>query len=349
METLPLRTKWWKFDAYEIKDGYILPKKGANLKEYDPFDVYESVWQRTKGKRKALGNHPPYIRLIQAISTKNQRKAQEKLLEWCSTFGLLGIMHFRATRIIYPCHCGDHDDFGSQTISLQPGRVNLAVISSIDPTDGRSCAIGIEPGLVVQDEAGFTYKLPVRTVLKQYFPEKTKELSCPRGVDVTSIDEPSQNPEDQLFTDLISSNGILSLKGKHSYAEPVKEFRECALMLKRTYDLLHSIKSLKITVDNISEKAPPDYALALRGCWQDLCADKGDIRTEWFFSSLLSALYQMMVIDIGGGKLMRQCAHKRCGMPFVADNPKQLYCRPQCKRAAEKARQRKKLLVERDS
>ena len=38
--------KWWRFSAYEIREGFIRPAPGAKLTVYDPWEEYRQAFIR---------------------------------------------------------------------------------------------------------------------------------------------------------------------------------------------------------------------------------------------------------------------------------------------------------------
>ncbi len=87
-------SNWWRFSQYEIRDGAIQPAEGATLEGYDPWAEYEA--SRLKGSGSA---EPPYqslARLVQQASFTVdgllRPESEEAVLDWCSRYGLLGIV-----------------------------------------------------------------------------------------------------------------------------------------------------------------------------------------------------------------------------------------------------------------
>ena len=92
---------WCYFSKYEIKGGCIQPTKGAKLKTYDPWNAYE----KARLNRKSLGT--PYESLNALLGSLSFQITKEKLYElspksesnllnWCSQYGLLGILPHRS-------------------------------------------------------------------------------------------------------------------------------------------------------------------------------------------------------------------------------------------------------------
>jgi hypothetical protein len=78
---------WWKFSRYEIRGANICPSFGATLEWYDPWDRYRiSVL-----KKDVPRPYEDLLRLFNSIAARHQeRSTQDKVLEWCSEYGLLG-------------------------------------------------------------------------------------------------------------------------------------------------------------------------------------------------------------------------------------------------------------------
>ena len=67
---------WWRFDRYEMKEGYLRPMRGAGLYTYDP-------WELFRESRTAREADPPYqllLNLVQDISFE-PRPGPGQLLE----------------------------------------------------------------------------------------------------------------------------------------------------------------------------------------------------------------------------------------------------------------------------
>jgi hypothetical protein len=53
--------QWFRFDRYELENGFIRPAKGARLQRYDPFEMYGRSKKESRGK-------PPYQTLLDLLS-----------------------------------------------------------------------------------------------------------------------------------------------------------------------------------------------------------------------------------------------------------------------------------------
>ena len=91
--------RWFRFDQYEIKNGYIRPTADARLIEYEPWRAFRTPQGKESIKQ-------PYQSLLQIAplfefdfsdkgSARLKAPGEERLLEWCSQYGLLGILLHR--------------------------------------------------------------------------------------------------------------------------------------------------------------------------------------------------------------------------------------------------------------
>src|ERR1039457_6984167 len=98
--------RWYRFDRYEIKGGYICPAPNAKLEPYEPWRNFRSL----SGKEAIKQPYEPLLHLAQEIDLdysahwpgKLLRGGEEKVVEWCSQYGLLGTLLHRVETIILP-------------------------------------------------------------------------------------------------------------------------------------------------------------------------------------------------------------------------------------------------------
>lgn len=135
---------WWRFDSYEIRNGYVCPTRGAALIEYNPWvkrSQMDSGEQKPPPKTHA---QPTYLSLVQLAGILPAKPMgqpcrltgpqETALLTWCGEHGLLGVL----------LHC---------TLS-----VTLAARWAPDPLQ-----VGLDPDSVAEKRADL-----VRPMLTQY-------------------------------------------------------------------------------------------------------------------------------------------------------------------------------------
>ena len=88
------RSQWWRFDHYEIQDGFIRPGANASLEEFDPWLGYET--------REGHVGIPPYLELVNLVQELPGDPFRRRILvsqeletgvrDWCRRLGLLGLL-----------------------------------------------------------------------------------------------------------------------------------------------------------------------------------------------------------------------------------------------------------------
>ena len=88
------KDRWVRFDRYEIADGRIRVCRGAIPEFYSPRSEHEKL---RNGANRLKSEPSAYERLLdiaQKIQSSTPDSAAETLiLDWCSEFGLLGLLH----------------------------------------------------------------------------------------------------------------------------------------------------------------------------------------------------------------------------------------------------------------
>jgi hypothetical protein len=99
MEDLLYTGKWWRFGAYEIRDGYIRSAPGARLEEYFPLDDFQAARAAREEQRS------PYESLMRvserlSVDAAGQLSPEStaELLDWCARNGLLGLLLHQVQR-----------------------------------------------------------------------------------------------------------------------------------------------------------------------------------------------------------------------------------------------------------
>jgi hypothetical protein len=88
---------WWRFDSYEIREGWLRPVSNAALEEFDPWTAY---WKTPSEDRVSEPPYVAFVNMITALPTPGENNdavqlaADEEaaLLDWCGQYGLLGLL-----------------------------------------------------------------------------------------------------------------------------------------------------------------------------------------------------------------------------------------------------------------
>ena len=107
------RGKWWRFGSYRVQNNVIRPVDGTALEAYDPWQSYgDSVSGKgpVRDARQKRMVEPPYRTLLDLVDhvgsaggqwLEEPNKEVAKLVEdWCSQFGLLGILPHCAQTVV---------------------------------------------------------------------------------------------------------------------------------------------------------------------------------------------------------------------------------------------------------
>ena len=98
--------EWWRFSRYEIRNGAIYPARRCCLQTIRPLGNVRTCAGGGSGlphgKRMI---EPPYQQLVALYRTPQPSDTAATILEWCSRFGLLGILPHRAQSITLPARC----------------------------------------------------------------------------------------------------------------------------------------------------------------------------------------------------------------------------------------------------
>jgi hypothetical protein len=317
--------KWWRFSKYEVRGGYILPSDGARLTRTDP-------WQNYGAKR--VGRHAgqaPYQSLISIVQRfpplgpdgELPRKSADELAEWCSTYGLLGVLPHRV-ELVYLAPGSD----GSQRGYLRGG-TGWREVSVLKPEEtvevelprrlpggdefGADRDIQVAAtGLLQASAAAFVQPLdggpPVRenleTTWAQYFRAPPHEQS--EGLEFPM-------PLSDAFWD--------------RYQEPVADFVASAHALISALSLVNeepeamtaAFEYLLVTVRPVILKVKPN-----RGPEAP--------QQMWRSHSLLGSLAMMAVRDLLGTGRVRKCPScQSTFMSFATNDQKAKWCSKRCR------------------
>ena len=88
-------SRWWRFDRYQIQDGFIRPAANASLSEFDPWLAHST--------HEGYVHQPPYLQLAELVRQVPSDRAlrgsdiesdelRSGVLSWCQRYGLLGIL-----------------------------------------------------------------------------------------------------------------------------------------------------------------------------------------------------------------------------------------------------------------
>lgn len=304
--------RWWYFDRYVIRDGWIRPDPTGRLEDWDPWEAYE-------GRSEKHVRENAYVELInlareipapppgrQPLDLSSHQ--EERLLAWCSKNGLLGILPHTTSHV--------------RMVKLVNGRPHITVmVRSSGPWFPliRMPQYDDEPQSMLRSEAmieeiGSDPRVePLGSAWGPYFP----------GV-------PVEERETYVYP------APLTDEFWRQYAEPVTDFVSVAKYLADAAVRLVSSKDFPMSgYEGFSEGVPlidTHAAISilggllkpvLLGVGED--AD-GQLRVQHRFPSLLAMLAMMVARDVSGKQRLYQCP---CGLLFCSVYPEARFCSPE--------------------
>jgi hypothetical protein len=319
-----LRTQgdWWRFSLYEIRDGCILPAKGAKLEWYDPwlgfgFSRVQTGRHTTAG---AQSNYQSLMKLVHQLQYVPGHKrypdclsstSQGLILKWCQENGLLGILLSRweaislAPQLVGPARWVQRRYFRGfgQVIQLQE-------ITSA--SKGRNASVLIH-GL---DDLTPAEESPSKT-WSRFFPS-------------VGFSEQETFAYPQPYT----------IEFCRLYGEPLIDFCNAAKLLVRAI-LYLGTQQPKVTGDLklVRHQALDAINLLRRPIASVLdFEESGSVKPSRVAPSLLASFADMFAQDLVYGRPTLQCTC--CGTPFVSSAYQARYCSETCRLREQKRRLR---------
>jgi len=358
-------TTWWRFSAYEIRDGYICPARGAKLNKYDPWELFE----RSREKRVPMpysalvglveplqpsGSRRPIVDGVLPVSAEDFATPSELvtpevrrgITEWCSVHGLLGLLlhRVRSVRLAYRLEQRGRRRavIGSTLFYANHGWQKVS--SPFDESD-----IELRP----TREAISTAALPGS------WPRPSAVARMPLTYDSIPdyITEPMWREEPLSETWTRYFPGVPAVRRESFnypvptspqfwslYGEPLDDFLYAALMLSRA---LVSAAQIRRYGANVTRSEPGDPFGELNELTDrcSLCLEQGpngSLQHRWASPSLIDKLAMMAALDLGEGRqAVGRCTG--CGRLYPPTHHRQLYCSKRCQGNNATRTYRKKL------
>jgi hypothetical protein len=313
--TEPSDRQWVRFTAYTLDEqGVIRPALDAKLQTYDP-------WAKYRQTRDTLKNETPYAALFGILTeipnTTDRDLAEESkaaLLDWCSSYGLLGLVPHRATLILHDlaidrAHIEGEDEEWIQatgraamyTRTPRGWKVWNYELSDADaPEEHR----GIKPGVLWKDLNTSVLHHRDLAVLTPFFP----------GSNLDWYPLP------------------LSSTFWRAYGEPVGDFLQAARYLEDAVRAAAHPKTENHGFEMLNTLAEGGQQIIGRA------KATGRIEMRWRTPSLLASLAAMAQLDLLQAQQAMLCA--LCQRPYISGAYQSLYCSTRCRHTAQKRNQR---------
>ncbi len=316
---------WPRFAHYEIRDGYIRPRKNARLEHYELF----------AGPGRAKSASRPYEALAEIVRQGRYTvstgaatpETEAAVLSWCQRYGLLGVLLQRVETVVMPVRVATGDEASASQTWLhrtprgwQMNSFGLLNAKSLPaPRDIGVMLHGLGDSEVVWE--------PLTQSWASFFP------SVPATERETySYPHPSS---DEFWT---------------IYAEPLKVFLDAAAELSRALEDISRGRGNLGQSKTRSRKASPidDFGLAigqLTGYTSTvrLSFDPStdDITQRWVAPTLFASLAMTALQDLASRERLRTCV--QCGRLFASRAYQARYCSLRCRRTVNKRTYRKRV------
>jgi predicted RNA-binding Zn ribbon-like protein len=317
--------RWYRFNRYEIAEGYIRPAKDATIESYEPWKAFRAP----AGKEGIKQPYEPLLQLAKKIdldysTIRLQGEAEDHVLDWCSQYGLLGLLLHRVETVILPAQerfpGSNIRASGPLPISTTFVRTNSGWATGWVLPQTSSSA---KPGVYLRRELGS-------------FDIRFERLSETWGLyfPAVPVDKRDSHQYATPFTP----------EFWRQYAEPVSSFVGAAKMFREAVDNLRRmstrsglsqnemraalggdamINGLAAPVRPMLYQAPRGYGLG------------------WACHSLLAAFSMMVMLDLSRARLL-ECKNPTCRSLFVSKAAAGKYCNPTCRGTVQMRKYRRR-------
>ena len=346
--TYPITDNWWRFNRYELRDGYIRPAPGAKLEIYDPWAAFFDVQRKHDPPYRSLLNLVNDIASLPAGEKQSYRLSKEteaRLLAWCAEYGLLGILPHQALKVVLAPQ-GGHLIYTVDSSQIRYVRTNTSWETSTyygdrwTKTDEAYFTTDeIEQRKELEEHLAEAYP-PPSVLLQGFGRDQFRQERLTETWGLFFPDVPKKNQETYQYPEPLSE-GFWRI-----YTEPLGSFIGCARMLRDALDYLRELKPVEDEFDETMQAFTVGSGLSTIN---SLVADVGmglyispnsSYYLRWATPSLIAAFAAMLILDLSGGRRPRRCG--ACGTFFFTDSYQMLYCSDKCRHTAQKRRYRKR-------
>ncbi len=338
--------RWWRFDAYVIRDGCVRPATGARLEPYDPWDQYRAA------RDGDLHADPPYASLVDLVGTvandpetviegetvRLGTSGEAKLVRWCAEHGVIGLLPHQTVLASLAPRWDTVPD--ASNLLLATRRVHRWDVYGWSPTidalwgpDNRALAKTVHAGDLI-----------AANVYAGHWPEPMALMHMVR--DGRWATQPLAEAWGPFFPDVPPDERNIyaypvpeSDKFWTAYSEPVGWLLGAASILRgAVLDLsadqllgadvalenLHRIDTAARALHTLLSPVQPSLTVG----------PDGEFRQTWRTRSLLSSFALMALLDLTERRRVLTC--RTCGRVFVSGAYQARYCSERCRGTAQK-------------
>ena len=339
--------EWARFSRYEVVDGVVRPAEGASLDSYDPWESFEKPQGRRKRVETPYGElldlaayltqHP--VRPPRSIAAEPvrgpQSEGEERILQWCNQFGLLGIGLATATSItLWP-----------RWVEVKPGSNRLAVLQTTYTRVGahwvRRERRSDKPRLQ-RGESGKPLSESALNSVKSSM-VRSSVIMSDQAFDVADIPTLKSVPLADAW-----SGFFPSVPGNdaetYTYPKPLSPdfwelYGEPIIRFKSTLKIFAGALERLAGSENSGSFGPVQYLNFLAsGVSPTLESTTEGWKYRWESPALISTYAVMAVMHFATGRRPVRCEH--CSRLFISRSPEAKYCSDRCRNTEEMRRYR---------
>ena len=337
---------WWtRFDRYEIRDGYIRPAPGAVVEK---FHLWKPVIQ-TNAETSPQHTRPyqPFLEIAEAVGEENllnpTSEFEEKVLHFCSRFGLLGILLQRAHSVTLAPRwemIGDFEpDYTEEgflvrsVLTYQRTGLGWQGYRYQDTRPMRDNTKKDRGRLLSKRESSKFHKSP-SVVMRDLYDFTLVEEALGRTWAGYFPDVPAEDVETFRYPIPLSEEFWCA------YSEPLIRFVSVASRFREALLKLSGLRSGQIDPYGVPAAGKILNALLVGVSPAAVIFKDGTIEQRWETPSLIGSFAMMALQDLSEqGRLLR-C--QVCGTLFFTQAYQATYCSAKCRHTAQKRRYRTK-------
>ena len=303
---------WWRFDQYEIRDGYVLPS--GSSREPIRFDL----WSDNAGSGVSRTRNPAYLELANVPDPDRENEflpptdsEKRRITEWSARYGPTGALLQMTAEVTLPMgtvHRWVGYGWQSQTTTAEPA----ALLRKLDPS------IGWDDSL---------YSEALTRTWWRFFPSLWADLHKWNPHLFVSQDPLGREAEVMLSREWPEPG---TKEFRESYRECVPDFMAAALAFRRALDWANQGLNASLPVlDRLQAFTQINYLQApARQVLVPRSSRGTDLR--WSAPSAVAALAVIAANDIAAGHDFRFCQRGSCTRMFRVISTGTRYCSRPC-------------------
>jgi hypothetical protein len=297
----------WKRKQCDIINGQIVELTGLPEEEYNPFDYY------FRDGTKSL--HNQFIEIDETSA--------EEIKKFVNAYGFLGLNES------WVSWWNGHREGLAKYLELNP---------VINEVSSENMATFINDLLGAADR--FTFDNTAADFIYTALP---KNVPLPRGEEEQIRDH---EDVDDFVKEILKMRAIVNLRNyikendTDAIIEEIKRFYELEKWDMKFFRLVYlneksNAAEIKVKAKMFIASQINTYVSSETYPVLDWRGDDSSFKSSWKTTSLLSAMYTMLFMDLAGGKIIRKCRNETCNkyFPIYGNDERKIYCDATCKRS----------------